>query len=164
MRKATGGTITIVCAASLAACVPAPRVDIVKTGALPPAASSFSLVEGADTPARAMLAGCLAGHGIAAAADPAYLVQVSEAERPKKVGALVRQPDGAPVAAKARPQWLPGAIPDRRWVRSLAVSLIRASTGQEVYRIVVSERYSPRSKRARTDLAKAACDGLANPA
>lgn len=160
MRRTIGAVGTILGMVSLGACVQTPRLDIVKTGALPPAASSFSLVEGADTPARAALADCLAGHGVSVSATPNYLAQVSEAVRPRSVGALQRQPDGT----KGKPQWLPGAEPEHRWVRSLAFSLVQASTGQEVYRITVRERYSPRSRGAKAaDLAKAACANLASP-
>jgi hypothetical protein len=162
MRSTISGVAAILGVVSLGACVQAPRLDVVKTGVLPPASSSssFSLEEDADSPARAMLADCLTRHGANRSETPNYLVQVSEAVRPKAVGASERQPDGT----KAKPQWLPGAEPDHRWVRSLALSLVLASTGREVYRITVSERYSPGSKGTKlTDLAKAACDSLATP-
>jgi hypothetical protein len=160
MPKTISGLAAILGVVSLGACVQTPRLDVVKTGALPPASSSFSLVEGTDSPARAALADCLVRHGLGQSETPNYLAQVSEAVRPKSVGALQRQPDGT----KGKPQWLPGAEPERRWVRSLAFNLVQASTGREVYRIVVSERYSPQSKGAKpADLAKAACDSLASP-
>jgi hypothetical protein len=161
MRTMMSGIGMILGIGTLGGCAQTPRLDIVKTGMLPAAASSFALVEGSATPASAALTECLASHGITVAANPLYLAQVSEADRPRAVGALARQPDGT----KGKPQWLPGAAPDHRPVRSLAFSLVLAATGREVYRLTVSERYSPHAKGAKADdLAKAACASLADPA
>jgi hypothetical protein len=160
MRKTVGGIASILGIALLAGCVQTPRLDVVTTGVLPLAPSSFSLVDGPDTAARAALSDCLTGHGIGRSAKPTYLAQVSEADRPKSVGASERQPG----AKKGKPQWLPGAAPDRHAVRSLTLSLIQASTGVEVYRLVVSERYSPRPNHSKpNDLTKMACDNLSSP-
>lgn len=143
-------------------CAATPRLGISKSGNFPIAASSFSLVERLDTPASATLSACLAAHGMSVSAKPMYLAQLIETDRPRRVGAM----DSGSLTGTTpdRPTWLPDAAPDRRAVRSLTFSLMLASTGQEIYRIAVSERYRPRAKGpAPVDLAQVACSNLADP-
>ena len=146
-----------------AGCVETPRLDIAKTGNLPTTASSFSLVEPMGTPASIALSACLAAHGMTVSAKPNYLAQLIETDRPGGVGVMS---SGSVTGATPKDTiWLPGAAPDRLAVRSLTFSLILASTGQEIYRIAVSERYRPQGKnRAPADLAQLACANLAGPA
>jgi len=159
MSSKSAAMAAIIGIMSCAGCAQTPRLDIAKSGVLPAADSAYSLAEPLDTPASATLSACLATRGIHVAAKPAYLAQLVETDRPGMVGVMGPQPaEGIPAAAT----WLPGAAPGRRAVRSLTFSLIRASTGETVYRIAVSERYRPRAKRAAlADLARIACSSLA---
>ncbi len=145
-------------AALLGACTSGPRVDVVTSGALP-SAGAYSLVDTADTASRRTLSVCLAAHGLTPANGAAYLALLSESDRPRPVGAMTPQAE-----SDKRPDiWLPGAAPDRRQVRSLTLVLMQAATGQELYRIVVRQRYRAGRKVALADLAASACANLTAP-
>lgn len=161
MSCKSASVVSVLGIVSCAGCTPTPQLDIARTGSLPAAASSFAPVQPLDTPASATLSACLATHGIRMSTKPVYLAQIIEMDRPGAVGTMGLPPTEAAPGAAA---WLPGATPGRRSVRSLVFSLIDASTGQVVYRIVVSERYRPKAKRPLpADLAQLACASLTAP-
>lgn len=159
----SAGVAWILGALLCAGCAETPRLAIAKTGNLPMTAASYSLVERVATPAGIALSTCLAAHGMTVSAKPTYLAQLTETDRPGGVGVM----SSRSVAGTTRTAgtWLPGAAPDRLAVRSLTFSLILASTGQETYRIAVSERYRRQGKNpAPADLAQVACSNLTGPA
>lgn len=151
--------ITAAAAAILACCGCAehPRLGIARTGMLPPVGVSYAAVDRDPTGAIDALSACLTARGfVAQSTTPTYLMFVTESERPGAVGAAADEPkDGGKT-------WLPGAAPGRTPVRTLTLTLVRASTGEEVFRIVVGEQYRPgRRRKAPIDLAAAACANLA---
>lgn len=145
--------------ALLAGCAQTPRIAVAQSGILPAAPASFALAEGTDAPVGAALSTCLTAHGFAASAKPTWLALVTEADRPRAVGALGPEPQ----VAKGDPKWLPGTAPDKRPVRSLTFVLIRAGSGEEAYRLVVSAPYRASRADAAPDLATTACTSLFAP-
>lgn len=156
----SAGVAWILGALLCAGCAETPRLAITKAGNLPITAASYSLVEGIDTPASVALSACLAARGMTVSAKPTYLAQLIETDRPGGVGVMSSRSVAGTTPKDGT--WLPGAAPDRLAVRSLTFSLILASTGQETYRIAVSERYRQQRKdSAPADLAQVACSNLA---
>ncbi len=150
MKKAAAFGCSLAALAA-GACAQMPRLSFQQSGILPPAGSSFALADSVDAPGSQVISDCLGGAGLKVSDDPGYLAQVTAADRPKAVGALER----LAVGDKGKPNWLPGTSPKRSQVRSLALTLVRRASGEEVYRLVVSERYRPKAKAA--NLAEAVC-------
>lgn len=143
----------------LSGCATTLRPAIVTSGALPARGGSFALVEGVAGPSAAALVTCLEARGYTVSATPLYIAMITDTERPASVGvASMAAGDGKPGP------WLADAAPRNAPTRSLSLVLVRAATGEEVYRISVNAVVPAKpGRRPPINLADAVCAGLSPP-